>query len=347
MLKRLSIAVAVLSVASMTVVAQAQAPASATASAGKPALSKPAAKPYVVPKTPWGDPDLQGNYTNKYEQATPFERPQEFEGKRIEDIQPTELAAILARRQQTAIDRAPFLSGDPTGKIAGPMEFRDIYEIKKSIRPWFVTDPTDGRIPPTTPEARARQASRPARGSSFSNGFYDSYENLSLYDRCITRGYPQSMLPAIYGDSFKIIQGQGYVAIMMEMIHETRIIPLDKRPHVNKGVVLDMGDPRGHWDGNTLVVESTNFHERSIYRNGNPARMKLVERFTRISPEVIDWSVTVDDPTTWTRPWTFSVPLTMNDEEPIYEYACHEGNYAISNILNGSRAAEQEAAEKK
>ena len=348
MVKRLFMLAAVTGVSVLVAApAFAQGAAGKQATSSAPSASSASSKKYVPPKTPWGDPDLQGNYTNKYEQATPFERPQEFEGKRIEDIQANELKAILERRQQTAIERAPFLSGDPTGKIAGPMEFRDIYEIKKSIRPWFVTDPSDGKIPPTTPDARARQASRPARGSSFSNGVYDSYENLSLYDRCITRGYPNSMMPAIYGDSFKIIQGQGYVGIMMEMIHETRIIPLDNRPHVNKGVALDMGDPRGHWEGHTLVVESTNFKERSIYRNANPEKMRLVERFTRISPTVLDWSVTVDDPTTWTRPWTFSIPLTVNDEEPIYEYACHEGNYAISNILNGSRTSEKEAAAKK
>ena len=172
---------------------------------------KPAKKPYVVPKTPWGDPDLQGNYTNKYEQGTPFERPAEFEGKRVEDIQGKELADVIERRQQQAIERDRFLSGDPTGTIAGPMEFRDIFEVRKASRPWFVTEPTDGKIPPMTPEGQRRIAARPRTGSSFSNGVYDSYENLSLYDRCITRGYPSSMLPAIYGDSYQIVQGQGFV----------------------------------------------------------------------------------------------------------------------------------------
>jgi hypothetical protein len=210
-----------------------------------------------------------------------------------------------------------------------------------------VTEPSDGKIPPMTPEGQKRIASRPRTGSSFSNGVYDSYENLGLYDRCITRGYPSSMLPAIYGDSYQIVQGQGWVGLRIEMIHETRIIPLDNRPHVSKGIALDMGDPRGHWEGNTLVVETTNFRDRSIYRNANPEKMRLVEKFTRTSPTTIEWSVTVDDPTTWTRPWTFSMPLTMNDAEPVYEYACHEGNYAITNILNGSRMAEREAAAKK
>jgi hypothetical protein len=354
MFKRLVTVGAVISFTSITLAGQApsskpQAPTQ-TATERTPAearSAKPGArKAYVPPRTPWGDPDLQGNYTNKYEQGTPFERPQEFEGRRIEDIQGQELADVIQRRQQTAIERDRFLSGDPTGTIAGPLEFRDIFEVKKASRPWFVTDPTDGKIPPMTPEAQRRIAARPRTGSSFSNGVYDSYESLSLYDRCITRGYPSSMLPAIYGDSYQVIQGQGWIGIRIEMIHETRIIPLDNRPHASKGVAMDMGDPRGHWEGNSLVVESTNFRDRSIYRNANPEKLRLIERFTRTSPTSIEWSVTVDDPSTWTRPWTFSMPLTMNDSEPVYEYACHEGNYAMTNILNISRAADKAAAEK-
>jgi hypothetical protein len=343
MFKRLLTVAAAVSVASMTGSAQTSS-GTASASSSKGTTSASSSKKYVPPKTAWGDPDLSGNYTNKYEQGTPFERPAQFDGKRIEDIQGQELADIVQKRQQTAIERAPFLSGDPTGTIAGPMEFRDIYEVAKASRPWFVIDPTDGKIPPMTAEAQRRIAARPRTGSSFSNGVYDSYENLSLYDRCITRGYPSSMLPAIYGDSYQIVQGQGWVGIRIEMIHETRVIPLDNRPHVSKGIALDMGDPRGHWDGNTLVVETTNFRDRSIYRNGNPEKMRLIERFTRTSPGSIEWAVTVDDPSTWARPWTFAMPLTLNDAEPVYEYACHEGNYAITNILNGSRAAEKAAA---
>jgi hypothetical protein len=334
MVKCLRFVMPVVLASSVTVAAQ---------SVPKAPVKTVSAKAYVPTKTPWGDPDLQGNFTNKYEQATPFERPQEFEGKRIEDVQGQELADAVKRRQQQQIDRAPFLSGDPTGKIAGPMEFRDIYEISKAARPWFVVDPPDGKIPPMTPEAQRRIAARPRTGSSFSNGVYNGPEDLSLYDRCITRGYPNSMLPAIYGDSYQIIQGQGFVAIRIEMIHETRVIPLSSVPHVSKQMGLDMGDARGHWEGDTLVVETTNFRDRSVYRNADPQKLRLVERFTRTGPDTIEWSVTVDDTTTWTRPWTFSMPLTRNDREPIYEYACHEGNYAITNILSGSRAADSPA----
>jgi hypothetical protein len=334
MVKRLMLPAAVVVAASVSVVAQA--PAKAPAKAG-------AAATYTPPKTPWGDPDIQGNYTNKYEQGTPFERPAGLEGKTLADITSKELADLIEKRQQAAIERDRFLSGDPTGTIAGPLEFRDIFEVKKASRAWFVTDPPDGKIPPTTPEARQRIAARRPTGSSFTNGVYDTYESLGLYDRCITRGYPNSMLPAIYGDSYQIVQGQGFVAIRIEMIHETRIIPLGNQPHVSKGIQLDMGDARGHFEGNTLVVETTNFRDRTIYRNGNPKTFRLVERFTPTSKKTLEWSVTVDDPATWTRPWTFSLPLTVNDDEPLYEYACHEGNYAMKNILSWSRKAEAAA----
>jgi hypothetical protein len=295
---------------------------------------------WTAPRTPWGDPDLQGNYTNKYETSTPFERPKEFEGRRMEDITAHELAAAVARRQDDTLARAKFFGGDPEGKIGNSAEFRDIYEITKGSRPWFVIDPQDGKIPPILPEARTRIANAPRTGS-FGNGPFNSHEDFSLMDRCITRGLPGSMLPGQYGNSYQIVQGPGFVAIRYEMVHETRVIPLDNREHVAAPIRSDMGVARGHWEGNTLVVETTNFKARSAYRNANPDTLKLVERFTRTTPDKIEWTVTVDDPTTWSRPWTFAIPLTMNDQEAIFEYACHEGNQAIKNILNASRAAER------
>ena len=149
------------------------------------------------------------------------------------------------------------------------------------------------------------------------------------------------MMPAIYGNSYQIVQGQGYVAIRYEMIHETRVIPLDGHAHVGKGIQLDMGDARGHWEGDTLVVDTTNFKERSVYRNANPETLKLTERFTRVAPDKVTWAVTVDDPATWTRPWTFAMPLTLNDGEPLMPYECHEGNYGLRNILSAARADEK------
>ena len=183
----------------------------------------------------------------------------------------------------------------------------------------MIIDPADGKMPAMTEEAQRRTPWRDPRrtgraASSFSNAGFDSHLDFSLTDRCITRGYPGSMLPAIYGDSYQIVQAPGYVAIRYEMVHETRIIPLDGRPHVSKGVRLDMGDARGHWVGNSLVVETTNFRDRSVYRNANPNALKIIERFTRTAPDTVEWTVTIDDPTTWVRPWTFSLPLTMNDQ---------------------------------
>ena len=298
-----------------------------------------AAGNWTAPKTPWGDPDLQGNYTNKYETSTPFEKPKEFEGRRLQDVTAKEMADAVARRQEDTLARAKFFGGDPEGKIGNSAEFRDIYEITKGSRPWFVVDPEDGKIPPVLPEARARIAAAPRNGS-FGNGPFNSHQDFSLWDRCITRGLPGSMLPGQYGNSYQIVQGPGFVAIRYEMVHDTRIIPLDSRPRVGGAIRSDMGDARGHWEGNTLVVETTNFKGRSAYRNANPDKLKLVERFTRTAADKVEWTVTVEDPTTWARPWTFTMPLTMNDSEAIFEYACHEGNQAIKNILNAARAAE-------
>jgi hypothetical protein len=302
---------------------------------------------YKAPRTAWGDPDISGNYTNKYEQGTPFERPRELEGRTLAEIDAAALAQILKDRQKTSIERAPFNGGDPSGLIGGPAEFRDNGEILKGSSAWFVTDPQDGHIPAQVPDAAARIRALPRNGSSFSNGPFNSFTDFSLYDRCITRGFPGSMLPAIYGDSYQIIQGQGWVGIRYEMIHETRIIPIESgavAKHPSRNIHLEMGDARGHWDGDTLVVETTNFKTRSAYRNADPDTLKLTERFTRLSPTRLDWKVTVDDPHTWTKPWAFAVPLTVNNEEPVYEYACHEGNYAVRNMLSATRA-EDKAAE--
>ena len=298
-----------------------------------------AAAGWTPPRTPWGDPDLQGNYTNKYETSTPFERPKEFEGRRMEDITAAELAAAVARRQQDTLARAKYFGGDPEGLIGNSAEFRDIYEINKGSRPWFVIDPLEGRIPPIRPEARARIAAAPRTGS-FGSGPFNSHEDFSLWDRCITRGLPGSMLPGQYGNSYHIVQGPGVVAIRYEMVHDTRVIPIGDPPRAGSQIRADMGVARGRWEGNTLVVETTNFKGRSAYRNANPDTLKLTERFTRVAPGTIEWAVTVDDPTTWSRAWTFMVPLTMNDQEAVLEYACHEGNQAIRNILSAARTAE-------
>jgi hypothetical protein len=320
-----------IAVASMTLV-----PAAAQTSRPKPG----ARKTYTPPKTAWGDPDLQGNYTNKDESGIPFERPSEFEGKQIDDVADAELAELIRERAAAAAQRAAGIGGAETG--AGPTHWYENYDAKNS-RPWLVVDPADGRIPPLTPEAQARIAAMPPARSSFTGGPWDSPADFSLYDRCITRGLPGSMMPAIYGNSYQIVQAPGYVAIRYEMIHETRIIPLDGRPHLTPKLRPAMGDARGHWEGQTLVVETTNFNPRSTYRNADSSTFKLIERFTPVGPDKIEWAVTSDDPKTWTRAWTFAMNLTKDDSQPPFEYACHEGNYGLQNILSAARAEDKTA----
>ena len=208
----------------------------------------------------------------------------------------------------------------------------------------MAADRSGGRPRPAlTDEARSRPPVR--GGSSFGGGPFNSIQDFSLYDRCITRGIPGSMMPAIYGNAYQIVQGPGWVGIRYEMIHEARIIPLDGRQHVGKGIKLDVGDARGHWEGDTLVVETTNFTKRSAYRNANPEAFKLVERFKPVDKDTVEWSVTINDPTTWTRPWTFAMNLTRGgaDKQP-FEYACHEGNYGMEHALLAARKADADAA---
>ncbi len=313
-----------------------------TGDAGRaPAARTRAARPSVPPKTAWGDPDLQGIYTDKDENGIPMERPGQFEGKRLEDVDESELAELVRQRQEQSIANAPAIGGADTG--AGPVHWYEFYGAKNS-RPWLISDPSDGRIPPLTPAAARRAAARAAARSL--RGPADSWEDRSLYDRCITRGIVGSMLPVIYGNSFQIVQVPGYVVIRYEMIHEARVIPLDNRAHVSPKVRMYMGDPRGHWEGDTLVVETTNFTDRTaigINGNGpfNSESLRLIERFKPVSPATVEWTVTVDDKETWTRPWTFGLNLTRDSTQQVFEYACHEGNYGLRNILSAARAEER------
>jgi hypothetical protein len=303
--------------------------------------------PYKAPRTPWGDPDLQGNYTNKYEQSTPLERPDEFAGRRRDEVTAAELAAVLAARNRQVLARP---------EAVGPLQFRDPLDVTKGSLPWLIVDPADGKMPPMTADALRRLGppdasldsgiggvfnQRRAGKGSFGGGPFDSTDDFTLWERCVTRGLPGAMMPHILGNSYQISQSPGVVAIRYELIHDVRIVPLDGRPHVRSSVRLELGDARGRWDRDTLVVETTNFRNRSTYRNAEAATLRLVERFTRIAADHIEWSVTVDDRSTWTKPWTFAMPLVMNDREPIFEFACHEGNYAVPNILSGARLDEK------
>jgi hypothetical protein len=306
---------------------------SATAPGAVPKNWKPA-------RTPWGDPDLSGIYSNSDESGIPFEKPAEFEGRRLEDIAGAELTRLQEARRAATLDLASRLSEDPN-----PQLFWWETLNAKNSRPWLVVDPPDGKIPPQTPEAVQRAAARAEARRTSGRGPADAPEDRSLYDRCISRGLPGSMIPAIYGSSYEIVQGQGYVGIIYEMIHETRVIPTDTHPHVGKRIQTYMGDPRGHWDGNTLVVETTNFKDQTAYRGANGATLRLIERFTPIGPNTVEWSVTVDDQATWTRPWTFAMNLSKKDEtQRPFEYGCHEGNYGLRNILSAARAEDRAAA---
>jgi hypothetical protein len=296
-----------------------------------------AAKRYVPPRTPWGDPDLQGAYTNSSESLIPMERPEALDGRRLEDITAEELARLNEQRNQERVE-----ADRQRWELRSPLHWFENHNPKHS-RAWLVVDPPDGRIPAQTAEARARAAAR-ARARE-GRGEADSWEDRSLYDRCITRGLPGSMMPAIYGNSYAIVQGPGWVAIQYEMVNETRVIPLDGRPHAGPAIRMYMGDARARFEGDTLVVETTNFTDRTPYR-GSSERLRLVERFAPRSPDIVEWSVTFDDPATWPRPWTFAMHLTRTTEPP-FEYACHEGNYAMRNILGVARAEEEAAARRR
>jgi hypothetical protein len=302
---------------------------------------------YTPPKTPWGDPDLQGVYTNSDESGIPMERPKEFEGRRLQDVTQAEMATLIGERTERNKQTAQVIGGttdNDTG--AGPTHWYENATIRNS-RAWMVLD-GDGRMPPTTGEARKRAAAvRAARrgGDGYYVGPFDGPQDLSLYVRCITRGVPGSMMPAIYGNSYDITQGPGMVAIRYEMVHETRVIPLNRRPHLPGSMKSYMGDARGWFEGNTLVVETTNVLEASAY-GGASDQLETVERFTPTSPATIEWSITFKDARTWARPWTFGMRLTRDQGQGIFEYACHEGNDGLRGILSAARAEEREAAKR-
>jgi hypothetical protein len=299
-----------------------------------------ASKTWTPPRVPWGEPDLQGIWTNAT--LTPLERPTALAGK---EVLTNEEVAGLEKQAASPVD-GPRRQGDPGSYNAFWLERGT--RVIGTRRTSLVVDPPDGRIPPLTPEGRSRAAAWAVRGT-------DSWESRSLYERCITRGLPASMIPGFYNHNYQIVQAPGYVVILLEMIHDARIIPLDGRPHIGPTVRQWMGDPRGHWEGNTLVVESSNFSEKSSQYTGGTGDastsyggssdgLRVIERFTRVDADTIDYQFTVDDPTTFTRPWTASIPMTKS-RGPIYEYACHEGNYSMLGILRGARAAEKAAEE--
>jgi len=301
---------------------------------------------YKAPRTPWGDPDLQGTYTNSDESGIPMEKPDEFAGKRLDEVTPEQLAALIKARRERQLKVAQTIGGSADNDTgAGPPHWYENYNASNS-RAWLISDPEDGKIPALTEEAKKRaEAVRRARrgGDGYNTGPFDGPEDLTLYVRCITRGVPGSMMPAIYGNTYDITQGPGWVAIRYEMVHETRVIPLDGRPHLPPSMLSYMGDARGRWEGDTLVVETRNVLEKSAY-GGASSKLRMIERFRPTSDKTIEWSITFEDDTTWVRPWTFGMRLTRADDSQVFEYACHEGNEGLRGILSAARAAEREAA---
>jgi hypothetical protein len=299
---------------------------------------------YSPPRTPWGDPDIQGIYTNVDENGTPLERPREFEGMTLDDFDSAAMARLRAERQARAAQGAVGIGGtadENTG--AGPPHWYEHLEAENS-QPWLIFDPPDGRVPAISDEGRVRQQRQAARQATYFQTAHH-FANRSFYDRCITRGLPGSMMPAIYGNAYDITQGPGWVAIRYEMIHETRVIPLDGRPHVASGIRMHMGDARGHWEGDTLVVVTRNFREETAYRAASED-LTITERFIPIDENTLRWEVHFDDARTWERPWAFTMPLKRDPFQEIFEYACHEGNLGLENMLRiGQLEREAAAAE--
>jgi len=294
-----------------------------------------AKKAWTMPRTADGVPDLSGDWTNAT--YTPLERPAQFAGK--EFFTPEEAAAYVKSRDESFNNQ----SADDIHYDNALWQTENYSKGVNSLRTSLITDPPDGRMPPLTEAARSRPAG-PVVGEGQASRRGDSYENRTWGERCVSWGNDgPPMMPVGYNANLDIHQGPGYVVVRNEMIHSARIIPTDaSRPHVSEKIRNWNGDSRGHWDGNTLVVETTNFNSKVRFRNSTPA-IKVTERFTRTDANTIDYQFRVEDPNTWTRPWTAAVPL-RKVPGPIYEYACHEGNYGLPNILRAQRVEDAKAA---
>ena len=305
------------------------------------ALAQPAAKNASTPSdkkwiTPWGDPDLQGTWSNAT--TTPLERPAKYQGREF-----------LTPAERDALDTQTAIATDKRAKRGTVEDVEGAYNGawwergRSDGRTSLIYDPPDGRIPPLTPEGAQRAAERARLDKTDVNysghGTYAGPEDLDVYTRCIIRA-PLPRISTGYDNNYQIVQAPGFVAIMQEQIHETRVIPLDNQPHLDPSVSQWLGDSRGHWEGDTLVVETTNFSDRTSF-HGATKNMKLVERWRRASDGSIDYRFTVTDPQTWTKPW--SAAITWYKTGMLYEYACHEDNYGLYDILAGARAKEKAA----
>jgi hypothetical protein len=307
--------------------------------------SRSAAERPGPPRTPWGHPDLQGTWTSEPEFGVPFERPAQFGTRQLlTDEEYAQRLAQTEQREAAALESIDVFSVDVSnaGAIGSPTSPPPHWLERSTVsrRTSLVIDPPDGRIPPLTTHARERQR-RTVRGS-FGEGPFNSPADFTLYDRCITfGGVPGAMFPAVYNANTRIVQGPDVVAITYEMIHETRVIPLDGRRPLSPDAPQFLGNARGRWEGDTLVVHTTNFDSRTSYR-GSTEKLTLVERFTRVNENTLRYEVTVEDPETWVRPWTAGLDLAPQPQG-MFEYACHEGNYGMFNMLTAARAADKDA----
>ncbi len=306
---------------------------------------------WTQPKTPWGHPDLEGIWTSDDSHDVPLERPAQYGTRQyVTEDEYAKRSGDVAKGQ-TVIETGERPKEGFWAKQSGvdaaavPAQWVEFARSASHLTS-LVVDPPNGRIPPLTEEGRKRRASQP----SYTNMRPASWEDATIYDRCISRGVTGSFFPSIYGNGSQIVQTPNSVAIRYEMIHETRIIPLDGRPHESAKMRSYMGDPRGHWEGNTLVVETTNFIGGKLAVGGTPYSedLKLTERFTRTDANTLLYQVTIDDPKTFTAPWTVQFPVVRVPGYRIFEYACHEGNYAMRNRLSAARAqdAREDAREK-
>jgi hypothetical protein len=306
-----------------------------------PAKSTGTAKTWTQGRTADGQPDLEGFWTNPT--LTPFERPVELGTKAF--LTAEEAAKIEAQAAANRVDRPP-----QPGDVGSYNQawFDSGTKVVGTRATSLVVEPANGRVP-VRPEAEAVREFNLAHVA-------DAPEYGTPWDRCITRGIPAGMFPAGYNNAYRIVQIPGYVVILYEMIHETRFIPLGNSPHISSNIRQWNGDPRGHWEGKTLVVDTTNYNSKgSIASSAATGRIKgipqsedlhVIERFTRVDRDTIRYEVTIDDPKIYTAPWKVSIPLTRDADYTIYEYACHEGNEAMKNILSAGRAAEAKEAAK-
>jgi hypothetical protein len=328
---------AAFAVVSLVVVAHAQEPAASSAGRAR-------GQTYHVPRTPWGDPNLEGKWPGSLASGIPLQR-EESLGTR-NTLNDAEFADRVAQAErQKDQDLADFDFDHPSvpfGRVGGgqspPQHWFERSAPQRQAS--LMVDPPNGRLPAMTPAAQQRVAERRAR----ENGDAASYKDFTLTERCITRGVTGSVLPGGYNNGNQIVQSLGYVTFVNEMIHESRIVPLDGRPHASPAIRTYLGDSRGHWDGDTLVVETTNFLDRTgVGMNGTGASdaLTITERFRRTSDTILNYSLTINDPMTWTAPFTMRFDLGRDDRYGMFEYACHEGNYALQNIMRGQRVQER------